>query len=56
MVTVAFAGKPTLAPVAFESATEKVFEPVKGVVLTATLKVLALASPSLHESDPLAAV
>ena len=56
IVTTALAGKPTFAPVALESTTLNVFEPVKGVELKVTAKVFAVASPSLQDSVPLAPV
>jgi hypothetical protein len=55
-VTTALAGEPIFAPLALDSATLNVFEPVKAAELTVTAKVFAAVSPLLHDSVPLVPV
>jgi hypothetical protein len=52
IVIVALAGEPSAAPLALESVTVKVLEPVKAVVLIGTEIVFGALSPSAHVNVP----
>jgi hypothetical protein len=56
IVTVAVAGVPRVAPLAFDRVTVNILLPVNAVALSDTVKDFALASPELHSNVPVAAV
>jgi hypothetical protein len=56
IVTVAVAGLPSVAPLAFDRVTVKFLLPLNAVALSDTLMDFAAASPELHVNDPAAAV
>ena len=56
MVTVAFTGVPSVAPLLPLKATVKDLLPMKAVLFNGTVKVFVAASPSAHVNVPFTAV